>query len=376
MTRPLLTPLVLLAGLGCALPARAAPAVASGFAVERARALLGRAGSAFTCPPPVEPVVDLGGLQSRYDPKDPTQSRVSPERARHEAGRGRQLMAFVTGLARLADHAVASRPRNPQIGACATRQIALWARGDALLGNTGANDEVGRHQAIMTQAWQLAGIAAAMLKVAPGPGGADEAAAREWVGRLARSVMAEYRADNQWSRHGANHLYWAGLAVGLAGAVLQDPGMRDFALDALKRGLGDIDADGALKQEMARGPRSLYYQHFASLALVVLVRYAEANGAPLDPAQSAALARMLAFTAAQTRDSGKVQERTGAKQVPTMDRTSLAWIDPILPWARAHDPALAGTLEALLRDAAARPAWHVYLGGNASAVLNPEGSKP
>lgn len=376
MMRPPLIPLALLAGLALAAPTAAGSPVASGFEVERARALLGRPSGAFACPPVVEPVVDMAGLQSRYDPKDPTQSRVSPAREQHEAARGGRLMAFVTGLARIADQAVLSRPRNPDHAACALRWIAAWAREDALFANAAANDEVGRHQAVMTQAWQLSGVAATMLKVAPRPPGPDEAASRAWIGKLARSVMDEYRSDNQWSRHGANHLYWAGLAVGLAGAVLQEPEMRAFALDALHRGIADIDAAGALRQEMARGPRAMVYQHFASLALVVLVRYAEANGQGLDPQSEAAFVRMLAFTAAETRDPGRAQERSGARPLPTMNRASLAWIDPILPWAAARHPALADTLRTLITDAAARPSWHVYLGGNASLVLNPEGSAP
>lgn len=375
MMRPLMTPLAVLACLGATLPGRAAsPAVVSGFAVEGARALRGQPAGAAACPAPVEPVADMAGLQSRYDPKDPTQSRVSAERERHEADRGGRLMAFATALARLADQAVASRPANPDLARCALHQIAVWARRDALFAGSERNDELGRHQAVMTRAWHLANVAAVMLKVAPGPGGADGAASRAWMARLARSVMDEYGADNQWSRHGANHLYWAGVGVGLAGAVLNDPAMRDFAVAALRRGLDDIDANGALRKEMARGERALFYQHFAALALVVLVRYADANGIALDAAQETAFRRMLAFTAAGTRDPGRAQEIARARQLPTRDRQSLAWIDPVLPWLRPRDPDLAADLDALATEARARPAWHVWLGGNASAVLNPEGS--
>lgn len=370
--------LALLAALGPLCDARAEGSrVASGFVIAEARERLGRPAGAFACPAPVEPLLDMARFRSRYDPKDPTQSRVDPERERAEAARGTRLTSFGNGLAHLSDRAVTARPRDPEIARCVLRHLARWAEAGALLGSAADNDELGRHQAVMTQAWQLATYAAALVKI--GPDGLDPgelARTRDWLGQLARSVAAEYTADNQWSRHGANHLYWAGLAVGYAGAALQDPDLRDFALRALRRGLADIDETGALPAEIARGSRAAVYQNFATLPLVALTRFADANGEALSPAEERALARLLAFNAGLARDPAALEARTGVKQAPARDRSSLAWIDVVLPRLRGRDPARAADLEDLAARFGARPAWHAFLGGNAGLVYNPADQKP
>ncbi|MFD0937836.1 alginate lyase family protein [Methylobacterium trifolii] len=361
---------------GTTVRAETAAVVASGFEVAQARTLLGRPVKEFRCAEPVEPMVDMSDFKSRYDPKDPTQSRVDPAREQAEAARGGRLSAFATELARMSDLFVLSRPANREIAACVLHHLAVWARADALLGSPARNDELGRHQAIMTQAWQLATYAAVLDKIgddAKGVPNADLVRIHAWIEALARSVIAEYTADNQWSRHGANHLYWSGLAVGYAGAVLRNPAMRDFAMTALNRGLDAVEADGALKGEMGRGARSGLYQSFATLALVALVRLADANGIGLTPEREQALTRMLTFDAALTRDSAAIEARTKVRQVAGHDRTSLAWIDVILPRVRQREPALADSLEGLVAEYKVRPTWNPYLGGNATLVYNPSG---
>ncbi len=377
-TRGAVPGLVLLLALGSACGARAeAGRIASGFVLDEARNRLGRPAGAFACPDPAKPLVDMARFRSRYDPRDPTQSRVDPERERAEAARGSRLASFGNTIAHLSDRAVTARPRDPEIARCVLRHLAHWAEAGALLGSATDNDELGRHQAVMTQAWQLATYAAVLLKV--GPEGLDPGAlarTRNWIGQLARSVVAEYAADNQWSRHGANHLYWAGLAVGYAGAALQDPGLRDFALRALRRGLADIDETGALPAEIARGSRAAIYQNFATLPLVALVRFGDANGVALSTAEERALDRLLAFDAALARDPAALEARTGVRQAPARDRSSLAWIDVVLPRLRGRDPARAADLEDLAARFAARPAWHAFLGGNAGLVYNPADQRP
>lgn len=346
----------------------------SGWDIARSRALLGGPQPPFSCPPPVPPVVDMTRFQSRYDPNDPTQSLVDPKREASQAGRDKRLGEFVNALSRLGDRYVLTKPESPAIARCAFEQLLAWAADDALLGSSAENDENGRHQAIMTQAWQLSTIAAAYLRIsdAAEPSPAEASDLRRWLKALATPVIAEYEGDNRWTRHGANHLYWAGVAVGFTGVALQDRAMLDFARRALARGLADVDDRGALTKEMERGGRSLIYQNFATLALATLLRLTVANEMKLSGGEEAAFERLIAFNVDQARDPAEASRLAKAPQAAANDRSSLAWIDVALPWARIRNAPLAERLEGLADSAGARPAWHVYLGGDASAVFNPE----
>lgn len=346
-----------------------------GFETGRAAAIVGRSSTAFQCPAVPPPVTEMGGFQSRYDPKDPTQSKVDPARVAAEAGRESKLRAFSTQLARLADAAILSRPPDPAIAECIWDHLARWAEAGALLQDVERNDRVGRRQAAMTQAWQVATYAAVGLKVSNGkpvaPGG-KRAEALAWMKRLCEAAMAEDRDANPWTRLNANHLYWVGVAAAFTSALTQDRAMEAFALEALRRGLEDVSETGALNREMRRGNRALLYQNFALLPLAMLVRFAEANGHALSGEQRDALLRLVRFTVDANRDPDKVAAIVHVAQAALNDRSALVWTDVIAPTVARIDPATAQRLAAFVEESRLGPGWHIYAGGAVTAVYNPD----
>jgi poly(beta-D-mannuronate) lyase len=346
--------------------------VAAPIQPDVVRSVIGRPDAgAFQCPPPVAPVTDMGGFSTPYDVKDPTQSKVDPKRAALGAERYAALMKFGGQLSGLADRYMTSNPPDQAIARCAVADLRAWADAGALLANVDANDALGRHEAVMLQAWNLAGYTSAFAKLGKTAdlSEADRSAIFVWFGKLADSVEQEYSGNNQWTRAGNNLFYWAAFSVGMAGAVLNERSRVDFALQALDRGLGDIASDGSLPKEIARGGRAMMYQNFASLPLAGLVALADANGRKLPTEEEAALARLVRFNLSQVCDPALASQLAGVKQPKTADRTNLAWADVILPHIATTDPQLAGALDTLV--AGVRPLSHVYFGGNVSAAYNP-----
>lgn len=347
-----------------------------GFDARAAGPILARPIKDFLCPPVPEPVTDMGAYQSRYDPSDPTQSRVDKRRVEAMAEREGRLKAFATQLSRLADMKVASNSDEPAVTRCVWSQLATWADAGALLANVERNDRVGRRVVTMMQAWQVTTYAAVALKLSD-PREAEIRQARTralaWIRGLIGSAMAEAAAAGPANRLSANHLYWVGVAAAFTSALSQDKEMEVFALQALRQGLKDVTPAGALGSEMRRGPRSQMYQIFGTLPLTMLARFAEANGHALSETERAALLRLVRFSGEALVDPATVGALAGTtQQVDPADRTALAWIDVILPSITRIDPATAARLSEIAEGRKQGPSWHIYAGGAVTAVYNAE----
>ena len=331
------------------------------------RQIAGRPADAFRCAPVPSPTLDMSGLESRYAKDDPTQSKIDPAAAAREAARGKVLWDYVMQIGRMADQYMLSNPPKPEIADCIVQHLATWGRANALTGNIEQNHEIGRHQAIMLQAWSLAGLSFATMKLGNRPpAGAAGEDIRRWFRTLSDSVVREYSdKSNRWSQRRAhNHGLWAGLAVASSGIVLNDKGRVDFGLAILRDGLAAVSADGSLPEEMARGERALLYQHFATMAIVGLVAIAETNGHALNGPQQQALTRLLRFDIEASRKAGAATAGNLPKHV---DKSALAWAE--IAVCHLKDPGLVGEIDAYVRPI--RPLVHVYYGGNATAAFNP-----
>ncbi|MFE1601520.1 alginate lyase family protein [Methylobacterium sp. ID0610] len=343
------------------------------FDPDAARQVMGRQTPSGPCTDPPPPAVDMGGLQSRYDPKDPTQSKVDPERDRRDKERSASVEKFTTEIDRLADRYATSQPPNQQIAACMMHKVAVWARAEALTRNVDQNDRLGRHQAIMTQAWHGAGLASALvraggLEAAPGP---DADAVRDWMRRLALNVKAEYTPPFTWLIPANNHKYWSGYFLGIAAALLNDPTLFKSARSILDDAIDDIGPDGSIAKEMSRGPRAQSYQFFATMPIVGLAVQAERNGVPLSTKQYEALDRLLTFNVDAHQNPGLAETKARAKQEPTNRSFDFAWVDMIMPSLKKRNPDLAARLDAVVSAPRMRPAWHIFLGGDVTATYNP-----
>ncbi|MEI9981465.1 MAG: alginate lyase family protein [Edaphobacter sp.] len=72
-----------------------------------------------------------------------------------------------------------------------------------------------------------------------------------------------------------NHHYWRGLAAVSTGVISSDNDLFKWGVGVFKQGIDELDARGALPQEMARHERAIHYQSFALQPLVPLAEFAE-----------------------------------------------------------------------------------------------------
>lgn len=344
------------------------------FDVEVARAILGHHTNFGACPGAPAPVADMSRFVSRYDPKDPTQSKVDLEREQLGKVRDDALQGFAKSLDHISDLAIVSDPANPAIAACVMRQLSTWARAKAMLANVEDNDRIGRHQAIMTQAWQAAAFASVVTRIggfASSPG-EDAEAVKLWFKTLAQSITQEYSEIAGWPRPENNHVYWAAYSVGTIGVLLNDRELYDFGRTWLLKALSDVAADGSLPKEMGRGERAFMYQQFATLPIAALVALNDRNGPPLNEEQENDFERLLRFNISSSSHIEQVEALSHAPQIPASHSYDFAWVDIGLAHVSKRNKALAHSMETIASAPNMRPAWHIWLGGNVSAAYNPK----
>ena len=111
--------------------------------------------------------------------------------------------------------------------------------------------------------------------------------------KSSRSVPVDQQKDIEaWISHLANFIiqaeknypyknnidYWGYAALASAGVALQDRALLEHALGKAAAALDDVDADGLLPHEIARGDLALSYSLFATQALSISFAIAESNG--------------------------------------------------------------------------------------------------
>ena len=326
----------------------------------------------FACPALVAPVVDMGGMNSIYRSDDPTQSIVDPAKQAKEAARNAAFGAFQNALASVSDKYVTTKPANANIANCYARHLIHWAKAGAMLKNLANNVELGRHQAVMQQAWNLSAIAQSYMKVQPAMAAADSAAVRAWIKSLSDSVLKEYTTANSWNtahNRSHNHAQWAAMALAGSGVLLNDVNKFNQAWSLLGASLATVQSNGTLPHEMSRGAKSLLYHEFACLSLAGLVAFMDANGRVLSPAQESAFQRVIKMTVEQAQNPSWIASVVKIAQTSYQPSSSnFAFIDIAIPHFQRTNPALAAQLEAA--GAKYRAFRHPHLGGNITAVYN------
>lgn len=311
--------------------------------------------------------------QSYYS--DSAKSVVDPARFAANRAAVQPLAAFSRRIATLSDTWLRGGSDAVAAAHCAVRVLDHWAAAEALLGRV-------TNQGGYERKWALAGAALAWLRLRDAPGIDPAAAARitHWLTRLAAAVRPHYeladheRGSNDRANHERprrtdarnNHAYWAGLAVAAAGVAADDRALIDWGIERARLGIAQIDANGALPLELARGARALHYHLFAALPLVMIAELAAARGIDLYAERGGALHHLLKRTLDGVDDPSWFSAQTGKRQGATGDAPSggqLAWIEPY--FARFPQHKREHLLERY------RPLAHRWVGGNLSLVYRP-----
>jgi poly(beta-D-mannuronate) lyase len=329
------------------------------------RNLVGKAGDvAFACPAPPAPVRDVR-VEPFYQKGDPTHSIVDPEayEARRKAAAPFDQLA--AGIARLGDRYLKASPRDPRLATCLFGWMETWATAGAMLGEA-------THQGAYERKWTLTTLALnyGLLADAPEIGPERRRVVEAWLADIAWATVPYYAAKPFAEQN--NHLNWAALAALATGVAVQDRGLVDWAVAALKGVVGsNIDADGSLPHELKRASKAMHYHRFSLEPLMVAAEITVANGIDLYAVGDGALHRLVTYTAAAMRDPDIVARRLGVAQnsvgADAVKPSMWAWAEPYV--ARFSEAEVAATLKPL-RGKGLSSTW---LGGDMTLRFGPAG---
>jgi poly(beta-D-mannuronate) lyase len=309
-------------------------------------------GAAYSCPAIAHIAPDLV-TDGFYRLDDPTHSIIDP--VRQEAYRKSSGAVKDVGMAIVAAADDYRDMGSRSAAHCAMNQILTLAQEHAFAGKMSSN------QAYYVQGWVVGAIAIAYLKIREAGLATPQQseAIANWMQSVGEQTKQYYDAHKK-AGHGDsqnNHLYWAGVELAAIGVVANDRKDFDWAMAAYDNGVDQIQPDGSLPLEMARGGRALHYHLYALAPLVLLAEFGEANHLDLYAHANGAIHRLVNFSVAGVQDPSPFVKATGVQQeVPKpLSGDQIGWAPPYLQ--RFPNP----TLERLVQAAPTLSVY--YLGG-------------
>ena len=212
---------------------------------------------------------------------------------------------------------------------CAERELAFWARNNALLGN---NTNRGFYERI----WYAAGLGIAYannsrLLASQGqrrPVQTDRIVT-DWFNRLAHDTRRAMEADRAAfdpsmarqsyrppEEHDTGNLgAWAAYFAIIAGILSEDPELLAWGRDRTEMMLATVDRYGMLPSEVARANRALHYHFFALNPLVGSAILLERAGEPLPGRSHDALRSLVRFSLRETRNPVAIMQAAGVRSI-------------------------------------------------------------
>ena len=313
------------------------------------------------CPTAPEPVVTLN-FESRYEADDPQKAKIDPEREKAYQESTAPVREYIHLVVDAANAALSEPFKRAAWADCVAGLLDHWAK-------AGGMTDVQTHSAWLLRGARTAAVALAYLQVRDALAADDPRSTRivAWLATLAADSRRYIDGNpNAGSSH-ANHRYWNGLAAAAAGVAAGDRDLLDWGVESARIGLRQVDAQGYLPRELARGKRARDYHFYALGPLTMLAEFAATQGIDLYAAYDGALARLGEATIAASYDSSDIAAAAGAEQVAHPDDADtppsyrLAWLEP---FTRRH-PTEAGM--ALL--ASKRPVGASSLGGDLTLLF-------
>ncbi|GAA3766073.1 alginate lyase family protein [Terriglobus aquaticus] len=306
--------------------------------------------AAASCPalPAVGPDLIMDGF---YRLDDPTHSIVDPVRMKAYTEAAKPAKSAALQIVTEADEYRDTGSRDA--ARCTLGYIASLAAQHAMTGRMSSA------QSYYVQGWLAGAIAVAYLKVRDS--GLQTSSQQQviipWLRTLGQATRDWYDQAAQRKTQGNNHLYWAGMELAAIAAATNEPNDLEWAYAAYRNGIAQIQPDGTLPLEMARGSKALHYHLYALAPLVMIGEFGQANGTDLFAERDGALRKLAAATIAQTQDPSLFQRRTGVAQenAHPLSGDQIGWAPPVA--ARFQLPGLTTLI-------AQAPSLRVfYLGG-------------
>lgn len=224
------------------------------------------------------------------------------------ASENKRLLAPVRDFLAYEGKAV-DKPGDKAAFECPYQALEQWANAGALLG---APDTPGR----VARVWISAGVGFIVLKYKM-RGVQISPAVAHWLSELAATQRRDY--GQPLKKGGYAGLYsnvypWSAVTNAASALVSGDPEALRFQDEAWSNMIAEIQPDGSLRGEMARGQRALEYHQKAADGLLALHALRKALGRGDDPQQIASLKRLLVLVGDALCNPDSIAQQAGAKQ--------------------------------------------------------------
>lgn len=291
-------------------------------------------------------------IEGFYRLGDPTYSQIDHDRLAIYNAALKPIRSFESAVSRTADRALRAPGTVTAPSACVLSLLDRWASAGALLRSVSSQGAYERKWSAITYAFAFM-----ESRSVAHPDQADRIA--NWLSLIGDRVAVHYMqpASGTISDRANNHAYWAALSAVSTGLAAQDADLFDWGMTRFLAALNDIDADGYLALELARGSKALHYHRFSLEPLLLLALIARANEIAIPRDGHVALQRLVERVRRGLDDPGPFAERSGRPQDDAgRSRADWAWAE--LALALYDDSGLDARI-APLRPLSAR-----WLGGN------------
>lgn len=268
--------------------------------------------AATDCPRP-PPVQYSLKAEPRYGKSQIGKEVVDEKAIAYNAKSLADLRKFHSLISRLSDEAIQQKPYAAE---CLAALFDNWANGDALLGSANTN------QAKYERLWALSGIALSAFKLQQS-GHSLSPTTLNWLEKLAEQVYSE-----QKHRRVANNLaVWAALGTATVALLTDRDDLWEWSKNRVHLFLAQVEPDGSMPTELARGKRATRYHFYAGQPLLAFNRIARCYGSPFDSQDQRSFDSFVALL--QNLKSGKVSltAKVGIEQLPPI---KYAWLPTIL----------------------------------------------
>ncbi|MDP9049394.1 MAG: alginate lyase family protein [Acidobacteriota bacterium] len=305
----------------------------------------------YQCPQPAHLPVDFV-TDGFYALNDPTHSIIDPVRQKEYDRTSGPVKHEGDVVVASAD--AFRTTGSEQAAACVIHHLEVEARERALTGKMSSS------QAYFVQGWVAGAEAIAYLKVdgAKLSTPAQRALILPWLQKNADLTRAFYTHRQSESGTGAqNHFYWAAIQIAATAIATNNHADFNWAMNTAKAGIGAIQPDGTLPEEMRRGRRALHYHLYAAAPLVMLAELGLPNNVDLYAENEGALKKLVKVSTEGLIDSSLFEKRTGIPQErpdpPTAE--AIGWAEP---YNRRYPDQ---TIRRLLKECGSLS--YMYLGG-------------
>jgi poly(beta-D-mannuronate) lyase len=114
-----------------------------------------------------------------------------------------------------------------------------------------------------------------------------------------------------------NHLYWAAMALAVNGSILKNNTRFNRAIEYVKMGLDQVDVNGLLPLELARGKDAFVYHIFALQPLIYTAEITRLNNIDLYSYNNGALIRLVDLVIRSFEDYNNFTKYTEIQQAHT-----------------------------------------------------------